>query len=179
MLRIVCCYVKGQLRPETSEALALHASPFAEVHTVCLTSGDDQSYGRWLAKEWGWALEAGDSLAVVEPDIVVRPDVVEAFLHDPADYLCFPYEWLTDIGPALGCTRFSAAFIARFPMLVAEAVASGVSWRQLDVVLMRHLLARKYGDQPKVCLPPVEHLNELKRLLPEASREPLLTVPHW
>ena len=50
-----------------------------------------------------------------------------------------------------------------------EAVATGVGWQQLDVVIMRHLLARKYGEQPTVLLPPVEHLNEKKRLLPDAA----------
>lgn len=181
MLQIVCCAVPGEhLRKQAATAL-LEAAEVSGVYVDIRTldPADDQAYGRELRYAWRDARLAYSALAVVEPDIVVRPDVITAFLDDPADYLCFPYSWTTDVGCALGCTRFSAAFIKRYPNLIADATATGVSWRQLDVVIMRHLLARRYGEQPKVCLPPVEHLNEAKKLLPEASPEPMTTVPHW
>jgi hypothetical protein len=172
--------VQGQLRKETHKALLAHCWPSAasvEILFESIVAGDDRAYGSILSGRWGTATERGDALAIVEPDIVVRPDVIAEFLDNPAPYLCFPYAWTTNIGPALGCTRFSAAFIARYPTLMAEAQLTGVGWQQLDVVIMRRLLADKYGEQPLVLLPPVEHLNERKRLLPDADPTPLMSVP--
>ena len=136
---------------------------------------DPFQYGRILADYW----QQGESFAVVEPDIVIREDVAEAIMSCKCDYGCFPYAWRTDVGPALGCTWFRAPFLARYPDAMKKVQAQNVTWRQLDVVLMRHVLAREYGEQPHVHLPAVEHLNPDKQLLPDASREPMLYVPHW
>jgi hypothetical protein len=46
-----------------------------------------------------------------------------------------------------------------------------------DVVVQRRLLAQRYGEQPTVLLPPVEHLNAEKALLPDADPTPVLRVP--
>jgi hypothetical protein len=79
----------------------------------------------------------------------------------------------------LGCTRWSHDFIARHPDAVRRANRNGVTWRQFDVVLMRHVLARELGEQPLVLLPPVVHLNEAKALLPDADPTPMTEVPVW
>lgn len=136
---------------------------------------DQFAYGKILREVW----EAGEDFAVVEPDIVIRKDVAEAFINCPCVYGCFPYNWLTDVGPALGCTWFRKEFLLKYPTAMQEVEAQNVNWRQLDVVLMRHILARKYNEQPHVHLPAVEHLNPNKQLLPEANPEPLTNVPHW
>lgn len=133
------------------------------------------AYGRILKEQW----EAKEDFAVVEPDIVIRKDVANAFLNCPELYCVFPYAWLTDIGPALGCTRFRKEFLEKYPDAMKETLAQNVTWTQLDVVLMRHVLARKHGQQPHVHLPEVEHLNPKKQLLPDANKKPMLHVPHW
>lgn len=178
-LRITCCHTPGQLCDETREALCRHQLPGTHVLFTEIPAGDPHAYGHALAAQWKLALERGHALAVVEPDIVVRRDVIVSFLTHEAGYVAYPYPWTTDVGPALGCNRFSAAFIARYPTAMREAVDSGVGWEQLDVVFVRHVLARKYGEQPTVLLPPVVHLNEAKELLPGASSVPLMSVPHW
>lgn len=159
------------MRDETERALAT----YEDTRFVQLPKEDQQAYGRLLAANWN----KGQSLAIVEQDIVVRPDIIEAFRNHPEGYICFPYPWRTDIGPALGCVRWSSEFMEAHPTVMDEAVAQNVSYLQFDVVLMRHILVRRYGIQPTVLLPPAEHLNEAKALLPEASREPLMSLPAW
>lgn len=172
-VKIVTCYVSpDQLRDETLEALIKHRAG-ADIHMRSIDPNDDLAYMRVIKGYW----EAQDDFMIVEPDIVIRADVTEAFKNCGCEYGCFPYAWKTDVGPALGCTWFRASFLRKYPTAVWET--GNVSWRQFDVVLMRHVLARKYGEQPHVHLPPVTHLNEEKQLLPEASSEPLMQVPHW
>lgn len=173
---IVTCAVPGALTDETEEAIVQHWQSWGhhwDFHVI--NPENPQHYGQILARYW----EAGEDFAVVEPDIVIRPDVVDAFLNCECIYGCFPYAWLTDVGPALGCTWFRSPLLHEYPRLMREVAKTGVGWRQLDVVLMRHQLARKHLEQPHVHLPAVEHLNPRKQLLDEASRAPLMTVPHW
>lgn len=185
MLRVVCCYVLGQLRDETRDALhdcfeeSIFTSGRATLLEGEIPADDDKAYGRILAREWKAAYIAYDSLAIVEPDIVIRSDVVDAFLDCECEYGGFPYSWGPEVGVALGCTRFSAAFIERYPKLMERAVASAVSWRQFDVVVQRHLLVREFGEQPHICGPTVEHLNPLKQLRPGADPTPIATLPAW
>lgn len=179
MLRIVCCYVPRQLREDTRYML-LSITQFMRgvvVTFIPLDPNDDRAYGHELEQAWADCLRDEWALAIVEPDIIVTPTVIAEFIHNEADYLCFPYEWLTNVGPALGCTRFSAAFIQRYPNLMREAVTYNVGWQQLDIVIMRRLLAQKYGEQPQVLLPPVTHLNPRKKLRPDADPTPLMSVP--
>lgn len=176
-MKVITCYTPGLLRPQTAAALAhaMQLRPEILWEIWPLNPDDFRAYGDALQGEW-WRREG---FAVVEPDIVIRPDVADAFIDCPEPYCAFPYPWLTDVGPALGCTRFRREFLEAFPTAMDEVQAEGVSWQQVDVVLMRHVLARKYGQQPHVHLPAVEHLNPAKQLLPEASPVPLMQVPHW
>lgn len=171
-MKAVCCYVAkaGGVRDEAYAALRRHWG-FENVDFVEIDPDDDHQYGRVLRSYW----ENGRGFMVVEPDIVIREDVVAAVPH--CEYGAFPYAWRTNVGPALGCTWFHEEFLMSFPTAMREAVDTNVGWRQLDVVLMRHILARKYGQQPHVHLPAVEHLNEAKRLLPDADPTPLMRVP--
>ncbi len=162
---------------------ALHEDSFQSVWTTCedaeqvlytIMPGDDFAYGQILKGHWnvGW------DLCIVEPDIVVNPDTITGFRDCPEPYCAAPYAWTTDVGPALGCTRFKQEFMAKYPNVMRDAVGTNVTWRQLDVVIMRHILARDLGAQPHIH-EVVTHLNPLKQLLPEASPVPLTTVPHW
>lgn len=169
-MRLVCCYVEDQIKDETVLAIEHHWGD-ADFHV--LSTSDPNAYVKTIAEYW----QAHVGIFIVEPDIVIRPDVVEAVLYCDCDYGCFPYEWLTNVGPALGCTWFRSAFMRKYPRLIEEVLHSRISWKQFDVFLMRHLLARKYKEQPHVHLPPVEHLNEHKHLLPSADATPMMEVP--
>ena len=166
----LCAHVgETHLRPETIQAL----SDFwqGDIHYSLLDAGDVFSYSYLLSAYW----DLGESFAVIEPDIVIRADVDDAFHNCPEPYCCFPYAWQTHVGPALGCTRFRAEFLARFPDAMQKATRHRIGWRQLDVVLLRHVLAREYKQQPHVHLPPVEHLNPRQQARADAPL--LLEVP--
>lgn len=173
---IVTCAVPGALTDETETAILQHWTEWGNQWDFHLVDPDNtKQYGQILTRYW----EAGDDFAVVEPDIVIREDVAETFLGCGCVYGCFPYAWRTDVGPALGCTWFRSPLLRDYPRLMREVTADGVGWNQLDVVLMRHHLAREHGLQPHVHLPAVTHLNPSKQLDPLANPEPLTTVPHW
>lgn len=172
-MKIVTVATPGALKDETSSAL-LEFWP-GEHHLHLIQPGDLMGYGRILRDYW----EAGDDFMVIEPDIVIRKDVADAFINCPCVYGCFPYNWLTDCGAALGCTWFRKEILQAVPDAMARVQAQNVTWRQVDVILMRHVLAREHGHQPHIHLPPVKHLNPNKELLPEANPEPLTYVPHW
>jgi len=169
-MRLVCCYVEDQIKDDTILAIEQHWGD-ADFHV--LSTSDPVGYVKTIHEYWKEAI----GIFIVEPDIVIRPDVVDAVLYCDCDYGCFPYEWLTNVGPALGCTWFRSAFMRKYPKAIEEVLNSRISWRQFDVFLMRHLLARQYGEQPHVHLPPVEHLNEHKHLLPNADPTPMMEVP--
>jgi hypothetical protein len=173
-MKVVTAYIAGALREETLEALGEFWG-LRKLDLHILDAKDQFAYGQIIQGYW----ERGETFMVVEPDIVIRKDVVDAFLHCECEYGCFPYPWLTDVGPALGCTWFRSSFLKKYPEAMREVNETRVMWNQIDVVLMRHVLARKHGEQPHVHLPPVEHLNPDKQLMAEASDIPLMSVPHW
>ena len=178
-LTILCCHLDGQIRMRTQQALEQHAvgNPDVHVHFTTIKPDDPFQYGREIASWWELAALGNFDLAIVEPDIVIRDDVIDAFLNCECEYAAFPYPWLTDVGPALGCTRFRHAFMAANHDAVEKALAHNVGFRQFDTVFMRWILARDLGLQPHVHLPQVEHLNPEKALLPEADPTPLMSVP--
>lgn len=171
-MKVVTCFIPGSLRDETLDALVKHAE---NLQLIVIDPDDQYAYGKAIAKQW----RLGESFMVVEPDNVIREDVMDAADNCGCEYGCFPYEWVTNIGPALGCTWFKDTFIAKYPAAVEMAGPRIVSWRQFDVMLMRRVLAAKYHEQPHVHLPPVEHLNEAKKLRPDADPTPLMEVPLW
>lgn len=173
----LCAYTTAGVHGSTLEALEQHV-PDGDAVRLINVGDDAYLYGRLLAEQWDYRAD----LAVVEQDIVIRADVVEAFQNCEHDYCCFPYAWTTCVGPALGCTRFRRRFLERYPEAMLEALQTPSSyglaghWKQLDVFLMRRILRDKHGEQPHVHLPAVEHLNPEQALVPGASLEPVLTV---
>jgi hypothetical protein len=175
-VRVVTIYTPGSLYDETLSALELHVlGQEVNLELTEISADDPHAYARVLANHW----QTGETFMVVEPDIVVRHDVIEAFRTCGCPYGCYPYPWLTDVGPALGCTWFKAEFLAKYPAAMKGVQDSNVSWNQVDVVLMRHILARHYKEQPHVHLPAVQHLNPKKQLMEGRPTEPLTTVPEW
>jgi hypothetical protein len=174
----LCCHTGvGHLRPETVGALTTWASD-DEIRFVNV-GGSDLRYGLVLASAWGWS----DDLAIIEPDIMVRGDVVEAFHSCREGYCCFPYALTTDVMPALGCTMFGFGFRRKHPDAMNEALEEPAGhgpghFRSIDVALQRYVLARN-GIQPHVHVPAVTHLNGKQALIEGASPEPILEVPLW
>lgn len=166
-MRIVCPHV-GSPHPRTREALqsfSLQKPCSVEYVNV---GGSDTAYSELVCDLWA----AGESFAIVEHDIVVRPDVLEAFATDPAPFIAYPYCWITNVGVALGCNRFSGEFVQAYPTAAAKAAnVSGAygrgHWREFDYFLIRLILEERYGQVPKIGLPPVEHLNPEKQLAPQ------------
>lgn len=171
----ITCATPGAWQREARVSVWKHWHRPNETHYIRINPNDPFHYGNTLADYW----KQGESFAVFEPDIVIREDVAQAFINCPEPYCAFPYEWLTNIGPALGCTRFRSELITAYPDAVKDALSKNISWNQLDVVLMRHILLRKHRQQPHVHLPPVKHLNPKKKLLPSADPTPLMQLPTW
>lgn len=154
------------LRGETLHALEqyVHGTRGAgRVELRDLGGADDSAYGEIIAELW----ELGLPLAVVEHDVVIRQDVVDAFVDCPEPYCAFVYQWTTNIGPALGCTRFRPELLDAYPD--AARNAAGVGYRQFDHALIRRELARN-GAYPHVHLPIVDHLNPAQQLVAPFDR---------
>lgn len=173
-MRIVVPFT--DLRPETRRALLAYARGHALNFEY--VGGSDTAYCELLQKVWA----NGETFAIVEHDIVVNPDTIPGFEGCPDPYCAAPYAWTTQVGPALGCTRFRAELLEELPDAIHEVAAMPSNWgapghyRQLDVFLMRRVLRDRHGLQPHVHLPSVEHLNPKQALLPTASPEPVLKV---
>jgi hypothetical protein len=160
------------VRDETRRALSRYGgTPEYE-----LLSDHPHSYARAIERLWRECLERGDDLCLIEQDIEVGPSTIYDFRACSHGYCGAPYEWLTNVGVAMGCTRFRHAFMARHPDAVKEAILVAPHFRQFDVVFQRRVLAKERGEQPHVHAP-VVHLNEAKRLREGASPVPLAGVP--
>lgn len=171
---VVTTHLKGWDSEARREATKWWRLPHQiDLHYV--SPDDHYAYPKLIAEYW----RKKQDFVVLEPDIVIRPDVVANILHCDCGYGAYPYEWTTNVGPALGCTWFRKEFIRAYPDAMEKVLERQVTWRQLDVVLMRHILAREHGMQPHVHLPPVQHKNEAKKLLPDADPTPMMEVPHW
>jgi hypothetical protein len=139
--------------------------------------GDSETaYSELVCELW----EQGETFALVEHDIVVAKGMLDRLARCDQPMCAHPYEWTTNIGPALGCNRFSAQLLADFPDAANEAAAidgghGAGSWRTFDYWLTRTILEEKYGQVAHLHLPPVEHLNKEKQLLPIYRDRPLAT----
>jgi hypothetical protein len=162
------------LAPETYRAVK--DWPGLELYPI--DPADVTAYCRLLQQVWA----AGETFCVIEHDILPHRTVYYDFVHCPHDYCAFPYPWTTQIGPALGCTRFRAELLAEIPDAMDQVAEMPSVWgppghyRQVDVYLMRRVLRNAHGRQPHVHLPPVEHLNPKQQLLASAPRDPILEV---
>lgn len=140
---------------------------------------DDYAYGRLLREVWA----EGQTICIVEHDILPWPGALEQLAGCDHDYCAFPYPWTTTVGPAMGCTKFSADFLLTYPHAVeiATRIPSNYGepghWKQLDVWLQAAVLRDFYGEQPHCHLPPVAHLNEAQALLDvHKDSPPVLSV---
>lgn len=173
-MRIVVPFT--DLKAETRRALLAHADGH-ELDFV-FVGESDTAYCELLQAVWA----EGKAFAIVEHDIVIGPATIPGFDSCPEPYCAAPYAWTTQVGPALGCTRFRTELLDLVPDAMEQVAAMPSNWgaaghhRQLDVFLMRRVLRDRHGLQPHVHLPPVEHLNPKQALLPSASPEPRMEV---
>lgn len=144
-----------------------------------LADDPDYGYGKLLARHWA----DGDTFCVVEHDVIVHPTVFDEFDACSEPYCAFPYPLGPYVAPALGCTRFRAELLAELPDVMERVLKVPTNygdpghWRQLDTVLMRTVLLNRYGRQPHIHLPAVEHANPEKQCAPGAPLR--LEVPAW
>ncbi len=192
MLRVVCCYVPGMLRPATEKALLAFIGPgwfrgatpevppdaAFTIEYEPLAPDDQFIYGKTIQRLWRECLERSEDLCLVEQDVEIGPSTLYDFRACLHWYCGCPYSWLTDSGVALGCTRFRHQFIEKYPDVVDRAVGTGVGLRQFDVTLQRLILVREHNEQPHVHAS-VIHLNLEKQLRDDANPEPLAVLPEW
>ena len=92
-----------------------------EVENVLLT--DDLAYGRLLADLW----DEGETFLNIEHDIFgVTPEIVREFETCPEEWCSSPYDYFNKSakgrpGGGLGCTKFGAKLMARWPEAMETA----------------------------------------------------------
>lgn len=95
-------------------------------------SGSEYDYWRVFCDYW----EPSYDLTIVEHDVVIRPDVLEAFNTCPEPWCAFPYD---DHSPAdaeawanmLGCTRFRKEIIEALPATLKAVEERFRDWHYL------------------------------------------------
>jgi hypothetical protein len=168
-VRVVVPYV--ELHPLTEEALAAWIDyDSCQLEYVDLSDDPILGYGQLVKRLW----VEGDDVLLVEQDIEIGPSTIYDFRACWYGWCAAPYNWTTNVGPALGCTRFRGSFIAKYPRAVEEALAIAPHFQQFDIALVRRVLVAKYKEQPHVHTCVVHHS---KPLLPDADPEPLRELP--
>ena len=143
------------LRPETRTALDASGQAYETVRMH-----DDDSYFALLSGLWA----AGETFAVVEQDIVIGPGTMPSLQGCAGDWCAFGYAYMAaGAYYGLGCTRFSAALLARVPdaldrvAVMHDETHRPRHWCRLDSWLSAVL--RESGEKRCEHLPPVGHLN--------------------
>jgi len=155
----------GHLAGPQAETLAALAADGIQPQLVAIDASDATGYHRAVAALWA----AGETFVIVEQDIVPFPGAIAELATCERDWCAFPYELQVGIQPALGCTKFSARLMARFPDALSRAGEPdqeglpAKDWRRLDVRLDRVL--RGYGAALHVHAGVVGHLNPSQRLV--------------
>ncbi len=151
-MKVVCPCTDG-LRQETLDCLlAANAAGVRVEFRNVRTS--PTAYAELITELW--AERRG--FLIVEEDMSFTVEQLQSLIKCDRPYCANPYEWTTNIGPALGFTKFGARVLRDVP----TPNLHGVAWNQVDYVLMRTILGRTHHRQPHLHLPPVQHLNEEK-----------------
>ena len=107
--------------------------------------GSDTAYYELLRRLW----EAEESFCLVEHDIVVTSGTIESFNGCGHEWCVAKYSYLNGSYWGLGCTRFRAPLLKRFPDLmdeVGEYETPGHPpghWCVLDMAITAALRARR------------------------------------
>ena len=107
-MRVVVPYAGSPWRTEVGHALRAAGNPTFEWPDV---SGSDRAYFDLLSELW----RDGESVIVIEHDIIIHPTALDELSACPHDWCGFPHKYGNTITYGLGCVKFSAALIARNP----------------------------------------------------------------
>lgn len=157
-MRVYLPHCAGMLRPEVPaklDELGVH------YELVEHSKEDDSAYPRLFCEWW----RRGETFAIIEQDNLVHDQVFATW--ETCGHACcgFPYT----VGPRsptwpwLGCTRFDASLIARYPELAFEANNNTTPgwpawhWKIMDLRVKQELRAR--GLDIVSHSPPITHLH--------------------
>ena len=153
-MRIVCPHA-GPPYPET--LLSLEASGYEVEYRD--TSASDTAYAELVMELW----KHGEGFAIVEADMAFPPEALQRLVECENDYCAGIYPWSTQLGPALGFTKFGTSLLNN----VNVPNLGGTHYRQTDIAVLRLQLGRRHQRQPHLHLPPIRHLNPKQALRPE------------
>jgi hypothetical protein len=152
-MRVICPHA-GPIAPATT--VALNATTWAwEGADV---SESDTAYAGLLQQLW----TAGQTFALVEHDIVIRPEVLDGLADCDRPWCAYAYQLRGQLHAGLGCVKFGADLLRAMPHAVSTTWAEQTlvhpagHWCNLDDRLSRVL--RRAGVAQHVHTPPVEHL---------------------
>ena len=119
-MRIIAPYTERS--DENQECLAVLYTAGFKVESFKMT--DDLAYGRLLADLWA----EGETWLNIEHDIFgVTPEIVREFETCPEEWCSSPYFYFGmpvsgTPGGGLGCTKFGAQLMARWPGMMTQAM---------------------------------------------------------
>ncbi len=143
-----------RLHPKVVQALTGWDVAFVDV------SGSDEAYWELLASLWA----KGRTFVVIEHDIVVRPDTLDALLECHEPWCSFQVPYVGRVYAGLSCAKFSASLIARHPDALervgemSDEDHPAGHWCRLDSWLQTVL--NPGGEEMHVHGPPLEHLRD-------------------
>jgi hypothetical protein len=155
-VRIICPHA-GPIADQTRTALDTTGRVWEPVDV----SARDTAYTLLLQDLWS----ADETFAIVEHDIVIRPDTLDEFEDCDHPWCAFTYRFRATHIAGLGCTRFRTNLLAAYPDAVAKTWAEATEvhpyghWCNLDDRLTRALTAA--GATRHLHQPPVGHLNPM------------------
>jgi hypothetical protein len=154
-MRIVVPFVKTA--PGVLEALSDTGHGYDAVYV-----GDsDSAYFDLLYELWS----AGDGFIVVEQDVIVRPDTIDALLQCSMPWCMYPIPYLGSTYPGLGCVKFSESVLRQSPNAMArvagmsDATHPAKHWCRLDAWLQYRVLPQD-GHERHIHQPPLGHYRE-------------------
>lgn len=153
MMKVICPYTA--LHPRVASALDHSGWPWKAIDV----SHSDTTYARLFGVLWA----TGETFALVEHDIVIRPGVLDELAACDEQWCAFSYSYQSSEHYGLGCVKFSADLLCTYPDAVAETwlevsnVHPRGHWCNLDDRLSRVLTARCVTQHQHG--PPVEHLH--------------------
>ena len=119
----------------------------------------DDSYFQMMERLWA----KGEAFTIVEHDVVVHPGAIQELANCAQPWCTFPYYcsvgWIID---GLGCTKFSADLIAKYPECLKEPFPDCCAHTRFYCGLDRLIAHRmeQLGVKPHVHMPGVVNLNE-------------------
>lgn len=143
-MRVVVPYV--QLHPLVAPILRSQGH-----RPDCFELSGDDAYRQLL--KWLW--EVGESVIIVEQDILPWPGALDELAGCPCRWGTYSYREHGGVGIAhmLGCAKLTGALMAAVPQVWDEPG----HWSGLDQRLF--FAARAVGIEPHLHRPPVLHLN--------------------